>query len=159
MLVAAVARNRVIGAGGALPWSIPADLKHFRALTMGKPIVMGRATFDSIGRPLEGRTNIVLTRNPNFAKRGIARAGDVPSALEIARREHGAGTEVCVIGGGQIYSLFMAIADQMELTIVDAAPEGDAFFPDWDRSDWNQTWSERHPGPPPFEFARFIRRR
>jgi len=157
VLVAAVARNGVVGADGGLPWSIPADLQHFKAVTVGKPIIMGRATYDSIGRPLPQRTNIVLTRNPGFTAPGTHRAADVAESLQIARREHGSETDVCVIGGGQIYSLFMPVAAVMELTRIDMAPPGDAYFPPWNDADWDQTWSEQHTGPPAFEFVRLIR--
>ncbi len=157
VLVAAVARNGVIGADGGLPWSIPADLKHFKAVTIGKPVIMGRATYDSIGRPLPQRTNIVLTRNPRFAEAGTHRAADVAESLQIVRQEHGPNTDVCVIGGGQIYSLFLPVATVMELTRIDLAPVGDAFFPAWNEEDWSQTWSERHDGSPSFEFARLAR--
>ncbi|MCP3973008.1 MAG: dihydrofolate reductase [bacterium] len=158
VLVAAVARNRVIGVDGSLPWSIPADLQRFKALTTGKPIVMGRATYESIGRPLPQRTNIVLTRNPDFVGAGVRPAADAATALRIARQEHGENAEICVIGGGQVYSLFMPVATRMELTVVDLAPEGDVYFPPWSGDSWEHVWSERHPGPPSFEFVRFLRK-
>jgi dihydrofolate reductase len=153
VLVAAVARNGVIGSAGDLPWTIPEDLRRFRAMTMGKPIIMGRATFDSIGGALPGRTNIVLTRNEAFTAAGTLRAATREEALALAREKHDTGTEVCIIGGGQIYELFFDEADRMQLTVIDAEPTGDTFFPRWDPAAWRRTAVEPHPGPPPHEYV------
>ncbi len=130
-LVAAVARNGVIGAQGGLPWRIKADLRRFRALTMGKPIVMGRRTFDSIGRVLDGRDNIVLSRRAASASEGAFAARSIEEAFGLAdarARERGAG-EICVVGGGEVYAEAMGLASRLYVTHVQAEPAGDAFFP------------------------------
>jgi dihydrofolate reductase len=156
-LIAAVAANGVIGIGGRLPWSIPDDLRRFRELTTGKPIIMGRATFDSIGRPLPGRTNIFLTRTRGFAAPDVHRAGDPAEAVAIARRAHGTDSEICVIGGGEVYRVFLPDADRLELTIIALAPEGDAFFPEWDQESWNRVAATSHAGPPRYQFTTWDR--
>lgn len=131
VLVAAVAQNGVIGANNRLLWRLKSDMKHFRALTMGKALIMGRKTFESIGKPLPGRHTIVLTRDPAFAVEGVARAGSVEEALELGTRiAQSTGTsEIMVAGGGEVYALFMPRADRLELTEVALFPEGDAHFP------------------------------
>ncbi|MGE0253178.1 MAG: dihydrofolate reductase [Alphaproteobacteria bacterium] len=137
-LIAAVARNGVIGADGGLPWRIPADLRRFRALTMGKPVVMGRKTYVSIGRALPGRANIVLTRDPAFRADGVETAADLDTALTLARRraaEAGA-DEVFIIGGAEIYAAALPFADRLYLTEVDADIAGDAHFPAYARDGW-----------------------
>lgn len=131
-LIAAVAANGVIGRDNGLPWRIPADLRHFKALTLGKPVVMGRHTFVSIGRPLPGRLNIVLTRG---APIGSVTTAASPDQAEAAARAAGA-DEVMVIGGEQIYRLFLDRADRIYLTEVHAEVEGDARFPAFDRTAW-----------------------
>ncbi len=142
-LIAAVAENGVIGVDGRLPWHLPADLKRFKALTWGRPIVMGRRTFESIGRPLPGRRNIVLTRDRGWrAPAKVVVAHDPDEALRLA----GAAAEVMVIGGAEIYRLFLPRADRLELTEVDLAPRGDARFPAFDRSEWRETAREEHAG-------------
>ena len=156
-LVAAVAANGVIGKAGRLPWSLPDDLRHFRRLTIGKPVIMGRATFDSIGRPLPERTNIVLTRNVGFDAPDVYRAAGPAQAVAIARSVHGPQTEMCVIGGGEVYRAFMPMADRLELTMVALAPEGDAFFPEWDQELWNRVAASSHAGPPQYQFTTWVR--
>jgi dihydrofolate reductase len=139
-LVVAVAANGVIGRAGALPWRIADDLKWFRQRTIGKPIVMGRKTFDSIGQPLKGRANIVVSRRGR-AIDGAILARSIDDALAIARLEAeklGA-EEICVIGGGEIYAQTLAIADRIYLTEVDAVAEGEARFPALDDRDWRRT--------------------
>jgi dihydrofolate reductase len=139
-LVAAVAANGVIGFGGGLPWRIRADLKRFRAITMGKPIVMGRKTFESLPRHLDGRDNIVVTRNESFARPGIFAARSVDDALALAAdraREAGA-SEICVIGGGEIYAAAMPLASRLYITHVRAAPAGDAVFPSISPDEWQE---------------------
>ncbi len=139
-LVAAVARNGVIGGEGALPWRIRDDLKWFKEHTMGKPLLMGRNTFVSIGKALPGRDNIVLTRDPGFSARGAFIARSLQGGLALARAcasVRGA-DEICVIGGGDIYAQMIGRADRIYLTRVDAAPEGDAFFPDLDPGQWRE---------------------
>lgn len=150
ILIAAVARNGVIGIDGELPWSISADLRRFKRLTVGNSVVMGRATFESIGHPLPDRTNIVLTRNPAYRPDGVEVATSAPEAVAIA--EELGGSDIFIIGGAAIYDLFLDRVDRMELTLVDAEPQGDVWFPKWDPDDWHQVASESHAGPPPFEF-------
>lgn len=156
-LVAAVAANGVIGNAGQLPWSIPNDLRRFRRLTIGKPVVMGRATFDSIGRPLVERTNIVLTRNSHFEAPGVHRAADPDEAIAMAQDVHGADAEICVIGGGEVYREFLPRADRLKLTMVALAPEGDSFFPEWDQQLWDRVAASSYPGPPPYQFTTWVR--
>lgn len=151
-LIAAVARNGVIGRDGDLPWRIPADLRFFKQTTMGKPIVMGRKTFDSIGRVLPGRTNIVVTRNADFA----AKDAIIVASLDDAIAAADGADEVMVIGGAEIYRQAVARADRLYLTEVDAEPEGDAHFPEIDRSEWRETARTDHPaadGVPAFSFV------
>jgi dihydrofolate reductase len=138
-LVAAAAKNGVIGRDGALPWRIPSDLKRFKAVTMGKPIIMGRKTWDSLPKkPLPGRLNIVLTRHRGFKAEGAVVAGTRDAALEAADSAE----EICVIGGGEIYQLFLPVASRIYLTEVDAMVEGDAYFPPLDKSLWMEVASE-----------------
>ena len=134
-LIAAVARNGVIGADGAMPWHLPEDFAFFKRTTMGHPLVMGRATFDAIGRPLPGRRSIVITRTRNWRHDGVEVAGSMPVALDLAASGRG-GDEVFVIGGGQIYRLAMPVADRLLITEVDLEPEGDATFPRIDALEW-----------------------
>jgi dihydrofolate reductase len=130
----------VIGRDGAMPWHLPSDLKTFRRLTMGKPIIMGRKTYGSIGKPLEGRDNIVITRNADFSVVGVERAGGVAEALEIARvraTERGV-DEIVVIGGAEIFAATLPMADRIYLTRIHARPDGDTFFPDPDPTLWRE---------------------
>ena len=130
-LIAAMDRNRLIGAGNGLPWHLPADFKHFKAITMGKPVVMGRKTFESIGRPLPGRHNIVISRS-GFSADGVT----VVDSIEKALIEAGNVEEVMIIGGASFYQQIINRADRMYLTHVDAACEGDAWFPEFSTQDW-----------------------
>jgi len=132
-LIAAMGRNRAIGRAGALPWHLPRELKHFRDVTLGKPIVMGRLTWQSIGRVLPGRQNIVVSRDPAFTAPGCDVATSLDTAVAIAR-----GSEVMVIGGGQLYAAALPVADRMLLTRVDCAPEADTWFPAWVAADWRE---------------------
>ena len=134
VLVVAVSRNGVIGRDGDLPWRLPSDLKRFKALTLGKPVLMGRRTWDSIGRPLPGRPNIVVTRDPAFSAPGAEVAASLEAGLAAARREAAAlgVDEVCVIGGGQIYAQVFDRADILHVTYVEADIDGDTRFPDID---------------------------
>ena len=133
-MIAAMSRNRVIGRDNALPWHISADLKHFKRTTLGKPVVMGRKTYESIGRPLPGRTNIVVTRQPDYSAPGVRVATSTESALALASEvATGDGaSEVMVIGGEQLYRSLLPHAERLYLTEVDAEVEGDAFFPELD---------------------------
>lgn len=143
VLVVAMSENRVIGRDGDLPWKISADLKHFKAVTMGHPIIMGRKTWDSIGRPLPGRENIVVTRNPNFEAEGATRASSLDEALNRCRD---AGAEkAMVIGGGQIYADVIDIADVIELTEVHEVVDGDTVFPEISSEAWHEVTRELHP--------------
>lgn len=139
-LVAAVARNRVIGADGDLAWRIADDLKWFKKITLGKPIIMGRKTYRSIGRPLPGRDNIVITRAADFVVEGVLSARSIPAALEVARdcAERRDVDEICVIGGGQIYEQMLAAADRIYLTRVAAEIDGDTLFPEIDSALWDE---------------------
>ncbi len=142
-VVAAVARNRVIGRDGGLPWHIPGDLPRFKRLTVGHTMVMGRRTYESIGRPLPDRRTIVVTRRVDWSPEGVTVVGSVEEAL----REAGADRErVFVVGGGELYSQSMDLADVMELTEVDSEPEGDVYFPEVDWSQWEEIARQNHPG-------------
>ena len=149
MLVAALARNGVIGRGGSLPWQLPDDLKRFKALTIGKPILMGRRTCESIGRALPGRRNLVLTRQATVAVPGVETVATIDEALA---RCAGA-DEVCVIGGGEIYRATLPVADVLELTCVQAVVDGDVLFPAYDRSQWREVAREHHPADERHAFA------
>ena len=140
-LIVAVSRNGAIGLNNQLPWYLPEDLKYFKSVTMGKPLIMGRKTFDSIGRPLPGRANIVLTRDPQWTSDGVEVVQPVEQALVAAEIACEAADvdEIMVIGGEQIYRMTLDLADRIYLTQVDADVEGDAFFPDIDLNDWSQT--------------------
>ena len=131
VLVAAIARNGVIGADGGMPWHLPADLKHFKAVTLGHPVVMGRRTFESIGRALPGRRNVVVSRSLQQAPDGCLLADSLDHAVAAADAE-----TVMVIGGGELYRQALPRARRMELTLIDAAPEGDTRFPAWSPRDW-----------------------
>ena len=160
-LIVAVSRNGVIGVDNKLPWHLPEDLKYFKSVTMGKPLVMGRKTYDSIGRPLPGRTNIVVTRDPKWQAAGVEVAQSLEAALEVGRNacvKVGA-DEIMVIGGEQIYRMTLPAADRLYLTQVDADVEGDAFFPDVDFSEWKQV-AEQLPqvtDTHPYRFLQFDR--
>lgn len=134
-IIAAVAKNRVIGKDNKLPWNLPADLKHFKDLTLGKPIVMGQKTFESIGKPLPGRTNVVLTLDKSFNPSGCIMAHSIEEALEKA----GNCQEVMICGGASVYKQFLPRADKMYLTLIEGDFEGDAYFPEFDWQDWQET--------------------
>lgn len=139
-LIAAMGRNRVIGQAGALPWRLPADLRHFRALTTGKPVLMGRKTFESIGRPLPDRTNVVVTRRFGFQAEGCRVFTDLDAAFEAF---HDC-PELMVIGGSSVYGQALPRATRLYLTLIDADFEGDAFFPEYDASSWTVTARSDH---------------
>ncbi len=161
-LVVAVAANGVIGAAGALPWRLPEDLKNFKQLTLGHPMIMGRATYESIGRPLPGRTTIVLTRSrdwsPGAGGEDVLVAGDLDEALRLAAELD---DEVFLVGGAQVYADALArdLVDVMAYTRVAAAPDGDTHFPevDWDR--WREVGRVPHDGDVPFEVVTYERAR
>jgi len=158
VLVAAVADNGVIGARGRLPWHLPADLRRFKAMTMGRPVIMGRRTFDSIGRALPRRRNIVITRDRGWKASGAEVAASMDEALALAR-DDGA---VMVIGGAEVYALALPRADRIELTEVHATPEGDTYFPPIAPEEWRERRREEFPsdaGRPAYAFVTLERRR
>lgn len=144
-LVAAVGANNVIGRDGDLPWQLPEDLKHFKALTLGHPMVMGRATFESIGRPLPGRTTIVVTRQPDWAADGVDTAPDLDTALARASELD---DEIFLVGGGQVYAeaLDRGLVDLLCITRVAQAPDGDTYFPSIDWQAWREVGRVPHEG-------------
>lgn len=137
-IIVAQSQNRVIGRGNKLPWYLPEDLKYFKRITQGKPIVMGRKTYESIGRPLPGRTNIVISRNPDYTQPGTRVVGSLEAALELAEQQAlvDGSEELLVIGGAEIYAQALVLADRLYITQVHAEIEGDAFFPEIDPQDW-----------------------
>ena len=153
-LIVARATNGVIGANGAMPWHIPEDLRHFRRTTMGCPVVMGRKTWASIGRALPGRRNVVITRQAGFEAPGAEVAGSVEAALALLADA----PRVFVFGGGEVYRQTIGRADVLWVTEIEAAPEGDARFPDFDKSAWTATLLEALPaaeGRPAVRFMRY----
>ena len=156
-LIAAVADNGVIGRDGDLPWRLSADLRRFRALTTGKPVIMGRKTWQSIGKALPGRRNIVVTRDRSFAADGAEAVASLDAALDLAA----GAAEVMVIGGGEIYAAAMARADRLDITHVHAAIDGDTFFPEIAAATWRETAREDHAAEgdaPAFSFVTYARR-
>lgn len=154
-LVVAVAANGVIGAEGKLPWHLPADLRHFKALTTGKPMIMGRKTFESLPGLLPERRHIVLTRDMEWHEEGAEVVHSVEEALHLANAPH-----VAIVGGADIFGLFLPIADRIEWTEVHAEPAGDVHFPEFDRSQWRETNREHHPAEgraPGFDFVTLLR--
>jgi dihydrofolate reductase len=160
--IAAVARNGVIGADGDIPWRIPADWRRFKALTTGHTLVMGRKTYDSIGRPLPGRTTVVVTRDRRWRGEGVLTAPTIEWALETAaEREAGDGT-VWVAGGGEVYAATWDRLDRLELTEVDVEPAGSVRLPEVAAPDWEETAREAHAavgGVPAYAFVTYVRRR
>ena len=150
VLIAAVAENGVIGRGGTMPWRMKSDMRHFVALTKGKPVVMGRKTYDSTHiKPLPNRTNIVVTRDRNFTASGVLVTSSLEAALEAARGDAlRRGTDIMVIGGTDIFAQAMPLAGRLEITRVHAAPEGDALFPAIDPAVWQETARTGHPAAP-----------
>jgi dihydrofolate reductase len=147
-LIAAVARNGVIGAGGTIPWHLPEDFAHFKATTLGHTLVMGRATYESIGRPLPGRTTIVLTRDPEWRADGVLTAGSLEEALGLAEGD------VYVAGGAAVYAAALRYADAQLLSEVDLEPPGDTYYPAFDQDQWREAGRESHTG---FDVVRWVR--
>ncbi|MDQ4053520.1 MAG: dihydrofolate reductase [Actinomycetota bacterium] len=139
VLVAAVADNGVIGVDGDIPWRIPEDFAHFKATTMGHTLLMGRATYESIGRPLPGRTTLVLTRDPDWSAEGVLVASSLESALDVA---DGLPGDVMVVGGAAVYGEALLVADEQVLTEVHRSPPGDTFYPPFDTADWTESRRE-----------------
>ncbi|WP_177431973.1 type 3 dihydrofolate reductase [Pseudomonas sp. o96-267] len=145
-MIAALAENRVIGLNNQMPWHLPADLKHFKATTLGKPIIMGRKTWDSLGRPLPGRLNLVVSRQPGLHLEGAEVFADLGTAIARAEqwaREQGV-AELMLIGGGQLYAQALPLAQRLYLTRIDAEPAGDAFFPPFEGADWQRVAHDVH---------------
>ncbi|WP_421172128.1 type 3 dihydrofolate reductase [Aeromonas sp. 601115] len=159
-MIAAMAHDRVIGKDNQMPWHLPADLAQFKRVTLGKPVLMGRKTFESIGRPLPGRRNLVISRNPDYQAEGIEVVGSVEAALALL-----AGSsveELMVIGGGHLYAEMLPSADCLYLTRIDLAVEGDTRFPAFDDGQWQRIECESHPAdeknPHPYSFETWQRR-
>ncbi|MGZ3456881.1 MAG: dihydrofolate reductase [Archangium sp.] len=153
--IVAMASNRCIGKNSALPWRLPADLQRFKQLTMGHTLIMGRKTYESIGRPLPGRTTLVVTRQPDYAPEGVQVAHSLEQALEQAR-----GDEVFIAGGADLYRQAMDRVQRLYLTRIERAYEGDTFFPELDLSGWRLVAEEHHPATataPPFAFLTYER--
>lgn len=165
VLIAAIADNGVIGNGNRLIWRLKTDLRRFRGLTLGRPVLMGRKTFLSIGKPLPRRETIVLTRDAGFRAEGAHVAPSLAEGLELGQRLGAAmrADSVVVAGGGEVYAQALPLADRLELTLVHAEPAGDALFPDWSRAAFEAIGREEHPASVddehPFTFASYRRRR
>lgn len=157
VLVAAMAQGRVIGHEGGMPWHLPADLKHFKAITLGHPVIMGRRTFESIGRALPERLNVVVTRSHPTLPDGVVIAASLDAALAAC----GDVEQIMLIGGGEIYRQALDRADRLELTLIDAVIDGDTFFPEFDPHQWQLTSMDSRPAdeknPYPLRFCTFIR--
>lgn len=151
VLAAAVAENGVIGAGGDVPWHLPEDLAHFKRLTIGHVVVMGRRTFEAIGRPLPRRTNVVITRQSGWSAEGVLTAGSLEEALVTADEHSG---EVMVIGGGEVYAAALRVADVQVLSEVHLSPAGDTCYPEFDRDQWAEVSREQRDG---FDIVRLER--
>ncbi|MET4294331.1 dihydrofolate reductase [Bradyrhizobium sp. LB8.2] len=149
VFVVAIAENGVIGAGNAIPWRLKSDMARFRALTIGKPVIMGRKTFESLPRPLRGRTNIVITRDADYRATGAIVTTSAADAGAVARGDalRRSVAEIAVIGGAEIYRQWLDRADCLEITEVHARPEGDTYF-DIDKADWDEVARVRHPAGP-----------
>jgi len=157
-LVAAVGRGGVIGLAGGLPWRIPEDMRHFRELTIGYPVVMGRRTWDSLPdrfRPLPDRRNVVVTRNATWQGDGAERAGSIDEALLLLEDAE----QILVIGGGELYTAALPLADELLLTEIDVEMEGDTFFPSWERAEFTEASREEHVSESgiPFAFVNYAR--
>jgi Dihydrofolate reductase len=140
-LIVAMAQNRVIGRGNQMPWHLPADLRHFKSVTLGKPVIMGRKTFDSIGRPLPGRRNLVITRNSDWHTDGVESVNSLDAALALAGDE----AEVMIIGGGQLYREALPLARRLYLTHIDlTVNDADTWFPDYSAYRWQKVAEEMH---------------
>jgi dihydrofolate reductase len=151
VMVAAVAENRVIGRDADMPWHLPDDLKHFRAVTRDNTVVMGRVTFEGIGHPLPYRSNIVVTRQAGWNAEGVFVAGSIEDAIELAERFDG---DIMIIGGAEVYAQAMPYADVQVLTEVHRTVQGDRFYPEFDRADWTETQRDDHDE---FSFVRYER--
>jgi dihydrofolate reductase len=149
-LIVAMASNRVIGLNNKMPWHLSADLKKFKKITMGSPILMGRKTYESIGRPLPGRTNMIVSRNPEYRQDGCLVFNDLETALKKGCEN---ADEIFVIGGADLYGAILPIADALYLTIINREFQGDAFFPDIDLNDWSEVERENINDDPDVAFS------
>ncbi|HEX5364033.1 MAG TPA: dihydrofolate reductase [Gallionella sp.] len=156
-LIVAMAKNRTIGVNNTLPWRCPEDLKHFKALTMGHHMIMGRKTFDSIGKPLPGRTTVVVTRDRNLAIEGCLIAHSIPEAIKACAND----AEIFIVGGADIYTQTLPLADTLYITEIQQDVEGDAHFPEFARNDWQEEAREVHtqetPQPLEYHFVSYRR--
>lgn len=156
-LIVAMAKNRTIGINNTLPWRCPEDLKRFKALTMGHHMIMGRKTFDSIGKPLPGRTTVVVTRDRNLKIEGCLMAHSIPDAIKICAGD----TEIFIVGGADIYAQSLQLADTLYVTEIQQDVEGDAHFPAFDKIHWHETSREVHsqetPQPLQYHFVTYQR--
>ena len=159
-IIVAASENDVIGTNNTLPWHLPADLAHFKRVTLGKPVLMGRKTFESIGRPLPGRRNLVISRTPGYQAEGIEVVGSIEAALALLANS--AVAELMVIGGGHLYAEMLPSANCLYLTRIDLAVEGDTRFPAFDDGQWQRIDSESHPADEknlhPYSFETWQRR-
>lgn len=155
-LIAALSENRVIGVNNQLPWHIPADLKRFRKITSGHPVVMGRKTFESVGQPLPNRHNVVITRQKDYQKEGITVVGSVEEALKLFENKE---DEVFILGGGEIFNQTLPMANRLYLTWIHKNYEGDAYFPQPDLSEYDVTFEEKLTDPVPFSFVNYERKK
>lgn len=157
-IICAMDENRLIGANNALPWHLPADLAFFKRTTMSKPIIMGRKTYESIGRPLPGRRNIIITRNSNYHQEGCDSCPSVAAALDLVQDQD----EAMLIGGASLYQQTIDKAERLYLTRIHARFTGDAWFPEIDPAIWVETWSEKHApderNPYAYTFVKYARR-
>lgn len=150
-MIAAMAKDRVIGKDNKMPWHLPEELAYFKKVTMGKPIVMGRNTFESIGRPLPGRQNIVVSRNPDLVIDGVDVVNSVEQAVEVAEQCD----ELMIIGGAMLYEHMLPKADILYLTQIDLQAEGDAYFPDYTQYQWEQSEVQQHDSKSGLHFSTF----
>ena len=157
-ILVAMASNRIIGANNTLPWHLPADLKHFKALTMGHHIVMGRKTYESIGKPLPGRTSVVVTRNADYAPPGVVVANSLEGAISACEND----AEIFVIGGAEIFSQALEFADTLYMTEIKRDVAGDVSFPEFDKKEWQEISRELHhqetPEPLEYHFVEYRRK-
>lgn len=156
LIIAAIAKNRVIGHNGKIPWYIREELQHFKAVTLGNPVIMGRRTFESLQKPLKGRLNVVITRDPSYqtSYEEVKVTHNLEQALNICKAEKA--EKAFIIGGGEIYRQALEISDEMVLSIVDQEPEGDTYFPEIDMNKWEKVSEDDHAL---FRVVRYIRRK
>ena len=140
-IISAMARNRIIGIENRLPWNLPADMRHFRTLTMGHHLIMGRKTYESIGKPLPGRTTVIVTRNKDFAAPGCIVVNSIEAAISACQGDN----EAFIIGGAELYKQALDFADRIYLTKIDAIFEGDAYFPEFESASWKEIDQETFP--------------